>query len=152
MRKDKNFESKVEEMLFPYEGYYNILSTSNLGLKPADIILFNYNGSSRIGIVVASKRTSTGIFLSTRANTLLNVFLIDQLSSSLFKLVVDNLYNQEVRCTYSRAPKVLSSFLKKQNFRTFNTNEMVDTRKVIINVIKYKDEDNDANDLNELQE
>lgn len=145
-------QKRIFNLLFPFEGNYNIVTTSNLGLEPGDIILFTYlkkedgtailnykSGVERMGIVVSSKRSGEGVtFPSTRLNMLLNVFLIDSLSDSLFRAVVQTLYGKEKRCDYHLKPKMLDGFLKKQNFRTFNLRWVGGLKKVVINVEKYK--------------
>lgn len=145
-------QKKIEQLLFPYGGSYGLVSTSNLGLEPGDIILLTYlkqddgtvisnhkSGVERMGIVVSSKRSGEGVtFPSTRNNMLLNVFLIDSLSDSLFKAVVTVLYAKEKRCDYHLRPRVLNSFLKQQNFRTLNLRFVGNLKKVIINIQKFK--------------
>ena len=148
MKKDKitrSQEEEIEKILFPYEGNYGITSWSYLGVRPGDLVIFQYSGPSdqptfgtRLGIVVASRRTSSGLFISTRSNNLMNVFLLDQLSENLFSLVVNNLYNKEYRCTYRRAPKVLAAFMGKKNFRTLNVRYLKSFRKININIGKFK--------------
>lgn len=152
-RKEKaEAQKKIEQLLFPYEGNYGIVSTSNLGLEPGDIILLTYLkqsdgtvlsnpklGVERMGIVVSSRRTGEGVtFASTRNNMLLNVFLIDSLSDSLFRAVVNTFYNREKRCDYHLRPQVLNSFLKKENFRTLNLRFVGNLKKVIVNMEKFR--------------
>jgi len=151
MKKDKvtvERDKAIERMLFPYEGNYGITNWSYLGVRPGELVIFEYiklsdeGGQSmvgtRLGIVVASQRTSSGLFISTRSNNLMNVFLLDQLSEDLFSLVVNNLYNKEYRCTYKRAPKVLAAFMGKKNFRTLNVRYLKSFRKININIDKFK--------------
>lgn len=117
----KRIEGTVEEKLQGYR--YRLSQTSYLGLKPGDLIQFRYSGSSKYGLVVSSKRTSDGMFLSTRNNTLLNVVVLPGLSESMFSLVVNNLYENESACNYY-SPKIIGAFLGKQNFRTFNVSKI----------------------------
>lgn len=148
-------QKKVNDLLSPSEDddidvKANLLiGTSPIGLEPGDIIVFNYakmkdpkSGREiivpsnlspvRIGIVVTSLRTSTGTFLSTRNNTLLNVFLLDSLTKSFYKVVVNTLYLEEKKCDYYTRPRLLEGFLKKSNFRTLNVTYVKNIRKVII--------------------
>ena len=132
-----------------------LIGTSYAGLEPGDIILFSYlkvtdPGSgkevvlppratpTRLGIVVTSERTNTGHFLSTKNNILLNVFLLDTLSKSFYKVVVNTLYLDEKRCDYHKRPRLLKGYLKKENFRTLNTAYTRNIRKVIIETKKNK--------------
>jgi len=145
-------QKKIEQLLFPYQGNYGIVSTSNLGLEPGDIILLTYlkkddgttishhkSGVERMGIVVSSRRTGGGVtFPSTKLNMLLNVFLIDSLSDSLFRAVVKTFYAKEKRCDYHARPRVLQSFLKKENFRTLNLRWVGNLKKVTINIEKFR--------------
>jgi hypothetical protein len=117
----RRIEGTVEEKLQGYS--YRMSQTSYLGLRPGDLIQFRYSGSSKYGLVVSSKRTSDGMFLSTRNNTLLNVVVLPGLSESMFSLVVNNLYENESACNYY-SPKIIGAFLGKQNFRTFNVSKI----------------------------
>jgi hypothetical protein len=102
------------------QGYkYRLHSTSYLGLQPGDLIEFKYQGSLRNGLVVTSKRTSDGMFLSNLNNTLLNVVLVSELSEVMFSLMVNNLYKNKIACNYY-SPKIIGAFLGRQNFRTLN--------------------------------
>lgn len=102
------------------QGYkYRLHSTSYLGLQPGDLIEFKYQGSLRNGLVVASKRTTDGMFLSNLNNTLLNVVLVSELSEVMFSLMVNNLYKNKTACNY-HSPKIIGAFLGRQNFRTLN--------------------------------
>lgn len=103
--------------------------TSYLGLRPGDLIQVTYSGFTRYGLILSSKRTTSGIFLSTRGNDLINFMDIGGLSEAMFSLMINNLYNNESACKY-RSRMILSAFLGKQNFRTLNQNKMTDILKV----------------------
>lgn len=124
---------KIEELILEGEFGLNLSRISYAGIKPGDIVSFTYEQSSRLGLVVKSQRTSTGYFLSTRNNTLLNVFLLDSISSGLFSLLVNNLYKDRVRCSYMDAPRILGAFLGKDNFRTFNVARIENLFSLLIN-------------------
>jgi|TARA_R100000152_G_C6562147_1_gene32561 hypothetical protein len=121
----KSFSDKLENLAV------EVSETSYLGLRPGNIIQITYAGSLRYGLVVSSKRTSNGIFLSPRNNTLLNIVLIDSLSDAMFSLMVNNLYNNESACNYN-SPAIIGAFLGKQNFRTFNVSKIRNVLKVTI--------------------
>lgn len=121
----KSFSDKLENLAV------EVSETSYLGLRPGDMIQITYAGSLRYGLVVSSKRTSNGIFLSPRNNTLLNIVLIDSLSDAMFSLMVNNLYNNESACNYN-SPAIIGAFLGKQNFRTFNVSKIRNVLKVTI--------------------
>ena len=126
----KKLQENVQNLLLDYEGY-SIHETSFYGLRPGDLITFRYDGIERFGLVVRSRRTQSGYFLSTRNNTLLNVFQLESLSSGLFESMVNNLYRNRVRCTYRNSPKILGAFLGS-GFRTFNVAKIQDIRTILI--------------------
>lgn len=141
MRRSKA-ELEVEKILFPYDGNYSISNFSYLGLRPGDLIIFDYDRDSRtysprLGLVVASRRGPNGSFMSTRNNNLINVFLLNSLSEALFELIVNNLYGKATKCTYKGAPKILGAFMGRNNFRTFNSAIIGSLKKVTINVNKF---------------
>lgn len=116
-------QMEPEKYLQPYSGKIKLFRTSYLGVQPGDLIFFNYSdGSKRFGLVVSSSRTSSGIFLSTRNNTLMNVFQIEGLSDAMFDIVVNNLYKNVEVCSYYNK-RMLRVFFK-EDFRTFNVAEM----------------------------
>tara|TARA_R110000782_G_scaffold63000_3_gene129232 strand:+ start:122 stop:508 length:387 start_codon:yes stop_codon:yes gene_type:complete len=101
-----------------------VRETSYLGLQAGDLIQFGYLGTSRFGLVVASKRTRNGYFLSTQNNTLLNVVEVDRLTEGMFSLMINNLYKNRVACNYS-SPRIIGMFLGDDNFKTFNVSKIV---------------------------
>jgi hypothetical protein len=111
---------------------YSFSETSYLGLRPGDLIQVTYEGSTRYGLVVSSRRTSDGMFLSTRNNTLINLVIVQGLSQAMFSLMVNNLYSNRNACNYY-SPKILGAFLGRRNFRTLNIAKMKDILKVVIN-------------------
>jgi len=106
-----------------------LTETSYLGLKPGDIVQITYGGSLRYGLVVSSRRTSDGMFLSSRNNTLLNFVQAETLSEAMFSLMVNNLYKNETACDYN-SPAIIGAFLGKRNFRTFNVAKIRNILKV----------------------
>lgn len=111
---------------------YRLSETSYLGLRPGDLVHISYGGSTRYGLIVSSRRTTDGMFLSGRNNTLLNFVMVQGLSQAMFSLMVNNLYNNEVACNYY-SPAIIGAFLGKQNFRTLNVAKIRDVLKVTIN-------------------
>jgi hypothetical protein len=122
---DPSLQEKLEGLSFRTK------ETSYLGLRPGDLIQVTYDGSLRYGIVVSSRRTSRGLFLSTQNNTLLNIVLVRGLSEAMFSLMINNLYNNEKACNYY-SPAIIGAFMGKQNFRTFNVTKARDIIKVDI--------------------
>jgi hypothetical protein len=112
----------IEELFFDTDYEISLTRTSYAALQAGDLVSFDYqDGTSRWGLVVKSKRSGTkGYFLSTQDNLLLNIFQLDGITQSMMGLIVNNLYKNRIRCTYKNAPKILSSFIGKDNFRTFN--------------------------------
>jgi len=119
----RQLTQSIQDDLTGYD--YKLKETSYLGLRPGDLIQFTYNGGVRFGLVVKSKRTGTGVFLSSRYNKLLNVVQTGSLSEAMFSLMVNNLYKNRSACSY-HSPNILSLFLGKQNFRTFNVSYVED--------------------------
>ncbi len=112
-------------------GNYSVRETSYLGLVAGDLIQISYGGSYRFGLVVASRRTSTGLFLSSQNNRLLNVVLLDTISEAMFSLMVNNLYRNQSACNYHNK-RIIGAFLGKDNFRTFNVSKVTDILKIEI--------------------
>ena len=110
---------------------YRLSESSYLGLRPGDLIHLTYEGSLRYGLVVSSRRTTDGMFLSTRNNTLINIVMVQGLSEAMFSLMVNNLYSNQVACNYY-SPAIIGAFLGKKNFRTLNVAKMRDILKVTI--------------------
>tara|TARA_R110000782_G_C14679783_1_gene399891 strand:+ start:240 stop:629 length:390 start_codon:yes stop_codon:yes gene_type:complete len=102
---------------------YRAIETSYLGLRAGDLIQFSYVGSPRFGLVVASKRTSNGYFLSTQNNTLLNVVEVTKLTEGMFSLMINNLYKNRIACNY-HSPRIIGMFLGDDNFKTFNVSKI----------------------------
>lgn len=125
-----NISEELQEDLLSYS--YRIAETSYLGLRPGDLIQLSYSGSTKYGLVVSSRRTSDGMFLSSRNNTLLNFVIVEGLSEAMFSLMVNNLYNNETACNYY-SPAIIGAFLGKQNFRTLNVAKIRNILKVSIN-------------------
>jgi hypothetical protein len=114
---------------------YRAIETSYLGLKPGDLIQFGYVESSRFGLVVSSKRTSNGYFLSTQKNTLLNIVEVTKLTEGMFSLMINNLYKNRTACNY-HSPRIIGMFLGDDNFKTFNISKI--TNILSINIGKKK--------------
>lgn len=130
MRSSKKIDNSVKEALNNYTKF-NFVATTWVGLRPGDLIIFNYTAplkvtknttlGRRVGLVVKSRKShNLGYRLSSKLNTLLNIYLIDNLSPAMIDLVINNLYQNRGRATYNNTPKVLDAFLNKKNFRTLN--------------------------------
>ena len=135
-----------------FDDNLKVVETAVAGVMAWDIVSFNYAGSERLGLVVKSRRTDfSGSFRSTRGNTLLNVFLLDSISNSDCRLIINTLYRNRIRATYVNSPKVLSAFLGKENFRTFNAALIADIRLyLIINKDEVKEEEEKIPEEDEL--
>lgn len=119
---------KIQEKLSTLE--YKARGKSYTGLNPGDLITFGYSGSTRLGLVVSSRRASRGVFLSTQKNRLLNVVEVDGLTEAMFSLMVNNLYKNRTACNY-HSPRIIGAFLGKDNFKTFNIAK-------IANIVSYE--------------
>ena len=114
-----------EEYIAENEKEFSINETSFYGLKPGDLITFDYEGKHRgFGLVVKSKRAPSGYFLSSSNNTLLNVFLLGAVNNGIFDVMINILYKDRSRCTYKGTPRILGSLLGR-NFRTFNVSKII---------------------------
>ena len=112
----------------PYDGRIRVKRVAFLSLRPGDLVLHNYTyenkkgrivSGRRFGIVLSSKRTRNGHFLSTQNNTLLNLLLLESISEQLFTSVVNILYKNRKKCEYW-TPAILQAFFGKENLRTFD--------------------------------
>jgi hypothetical protein len=118
-KKDKN--EGVEALETEYDQKIVQREVPVFGLKAGDLIKFDYQGSARFGIVVRSRRSKfNGIFKSTRGNDLLNIFLLNSITTHGIRLIINTLYKNRIRATYLNTPKILGAFLGNDNFRTFN--------------------------------
>lgn len=116
-----------------FDDNLKVVETAVAGVMAGDVVSFNYQGSERLGLVVKSRRTDfSGSFKSTRGNTLLNVFLLNSITNADCRLIINTLYRNRIRSTYVNSPKILSAFLGKENFRTFNVGLIADIRLYLI--------------------
>lgn len=116
-----------------FDDNLKVIETAVAGVMAGDVVSFNYQGSERLGLVVKSRRTDfSGSFKSTRGNTLLNVFLLNSITNADCRLIINTLYRNRIRSTYVNSPKILSAFLGKENFRTFNVGLIEDIRLYLI--------------------
>lgn len=116
----------LEEIMDEYNHSLIVKGVSKLSLLPGDILMINSEEyGSRLVLVVKSERTSTGQFISTRNNLLLNVFQLDLITLDMFKIVVNILYKNRTKCTYKNTPKILGAFLKETSFRTLNVRKII---------------------------
>lgn len=116
-----------------FDDNLKVVETAVAGVMAGDVVSFNYQGSERLGLVVKSRRTDfSGSFRSTRGNTLLNVFLLNSITNADCRLIINTLYRNRIRSTYVNSPKILSAFLGKENFRTFNVGLIEDIRLYLI--------------------
>lgn len=117
-----------------YQDRLFLRGTPSLGLFPGDILRFNYSdGTERLGLVVKSKRAPNGKFLSSRNNLLLNIFLLEDISLPMLDVIVNTLYRDKNRCSYSNSPKILGAFFTRDSFRTFNLKKVSRIYKIEIN-------------------
>lgn len=130
-RQSRTLSETLNNFLTPYAESMIVRETSWLGVLPGDLVHFDYPGSSRSGLVVSSRRTARGYFLSPRGNTLLNIVEIEALTDSMFSLMINNLYKNRAACNYY-SPRIIGSFMGKENFKTFNVAEITNFLSVSI--------------------
>lgn len=117
-------EENISNLLSEYSFKFN--ETSYLGLRPGDLVQFTYDGVRRCGLVVSSKRTSSGHFISTLGNYLINIMIVtDGLSTPRFSYLVDRLYRKPAMCSYNRL-SLVRALLGKDNFRTYKIGKITD--------------------------
>lgn len=115
---------EIGEIIVEYAGRVKLRKTSYMGHSPGDIVYFAYEDKARLGMVVSSARTENGIFLSTRLNTLINMFLLEPVSPDTFEAILNILYKNPTKCSYWGSPVVLGSLFGIENFRTFDVSKM----------------------------
>lgn len=101
--------------------------TSYSSLRPGDLIQFSFRGQLRHGFVISSRRTGSGLFLSTRNKSLVNVMVADTLSDAAFYFLLDNIYDNQHKADYF--------YLKSSGFAgtysNFRTIPLLGIRKII---------------------
>ena len=125
----RKLSKRTEEQLNDYQ--YSVTETSFLGLRAGALIQLDYGNTSRLGLVVSSRRTNSGYFLSTKKNILLNVVEVDQLTEGMFSLMINNLYRNASACNY-HSPRILGAFLGNDNFKTFNVSKITNILRINI--------------------
>lgn len=93
-------------------------------ISPGDVLVLRYNGSYEVVLVVANKRSSSGIFLSSRNNILLSCFSLSTKSPQIINLVLDNLYKNRKVASYQNIKSNLSVILGVSSYRTFKLNKV----------------------------
>tara|TARA_R100001591_G_scaffold115811_1_gene131913 strand:+ start:299 stop:880 length:582 start_codon:yes stop_codon:yes gene_type:complete len=102
---DREFRERIKET-DPKERIVRAPETSYLGLKPGDLIQFQYVTESKNnvyqGLVVATKRSGARGFRFARTtfNTILQVLTVNELSDELLQFVVNNLYKNRILSRY----------------------------------------------------
>jgi hypothetical protein len=118
---------RIDQYFQPYYGRIAVRQVSPLSVRPGDLIMFDYplpgtvatNPGKRLGLVLSSRRTSNGHFLSTQDNTLLNVLLMETVSAQMFDTMINILYKNRKYCNYW-SPVILGVFFGKESLRTFD--------------------------------
>jgi len=122
-----NFSDEIKETLLNLgqsaEGA--VARKPHSGFMPGDIVLFNYPPLSeqRMTLVVSNKRGS-GIFISSRGNKLVSCFRLNDASSEILPIILQNLYKNRKKASYSGILKGLSALLGSRNYRTYKLNNM----------------------------
>ena len=106
-------------------------------MTPGNVLVFTYPPSSRIRkdrtqypgiqrvcLIVRIKR-GDGVFTSTQNNTLVAAFELNNESSGVVEIILENLYKKRRRSSYyGKIKKSLVSLLGVDSFRTFNLEMM----------------------------
>jgi len=124
-----SFDESLVKSLQPA---YNIkfVNTSYLGLVAGDMVVVSYGGSTRVGFIMSSSRTSTnGLFsVTSTKNTLLNFVDGTSINGLMFRKIVDRLYNKDsepivYEFDYSSGGS-LAGVAVKDRFKTLNISEI----------------------------
>jgi hypothetical protein len=121
---------------------YTVREVPRLGLRPGDLIEFEYgySGGRRYGIVLKTDNHPNGIFFSTLDNSLYNVLTCESLDVGTFLKLLHIMYGNETRATYKialgiaplnppakRIPKRQPTYPRSvKDFRTLNISELRD--------------------------
>ena len=132
---DRGLRSELGSRLLEFKNY-SVAETSYLALRPGNLIEFTYGGQPRYGIVISSKRSSGGIFLSYQYNTLSTVLACDSLDEATFSELLNTMYGNEVAATYSTAKSMPSLKTTGKSYvgncRTLNVSVLSDIYKVTL--------------------
>lgn len=101
-------------------------------MTPGDILAFNYEGSSRIVLIISTKR-GRGVFLSSRMNLLVSVVDLDLSRPSTF-MFIKALHKNIKGSNYLKLRRSIFSVLGKENFRTFDLQKMRDINEVAVRI------------------
>tara|TARA_R110002051_G_scaffold314897_1_gene392498 strand:+ start:256 stop:717 length:462 start_codon:yes stop_codon:yes gene_type:complete len=116
-------------------------------MRPGDIFIFRYwmppgkdrTGSftQRVSLVVRNKRTSDGVFVSTRNNELLSCFNLEGEPDVIVDTIVENLYKKRRRASYwGKIAQSLTTILGHDSYRTYKLSNMKQTYKVYYKGLK----------------
>jgi len=103
-------------------------SASISSLKPGSVISCFYDGRLRLALVVKTKKTTSGLYTSSRGNKLLTLFLLNSITDDKIGTVINTVYKEKNISDYKQLPKLKS--LKELNvrfterFRTFNISKI----------------------------
>ena len=132
--KIKNFLGELGEFK---KKWLRPVPTSASRMIPGNVFVFTYPQSSRIRkdrtqhpgiqricLIVRIKR-GDGVFTSTQNNTLVAAFELNNESSGVVEIILENLYKKRRRSSYyGKIKKSLVSLLGVDSFRTFNLEMM----------------------------
>jgi hypothetical protein len=77
-------------------------------------------GVLRHGFVISSRRTSSGIFMSTKNNSLYNVIDANQLEDSTFQYLLNTIYNDDTKADYHSLKLEIGSLNKNTGVTSIN--------------------------------
>jgi len=100
-------------------------------LQPGDLVLFQYSGQQRFCFVTRTKNRQS-LWLSSRGNTLVACFQLQNLSSETMEILIPKLYKNR-KITYQQTKKGLTMLFGENNFRTFNTLKIADLYEITLN-------------------
>lgn len=122
-----NFLSEINEF---EQKWLRPMPASASRMTPGNVLVFKYpqSGSGpqvqRICLIVRIKR-GDGVFKSTQNNTLVAVFELNNESSTVVEIILENLYKKRRRSSYyGKIKESLVSLLGVDSFRTFNLEMM----------------------------
>lgn len=120
------YANKIKEAFGIGDDLYNLIERRiDIGqAQTGDLLTFNYKQSNFMTFVVKNKRTSTGLFTSTKGNRLLSTYRVDHLSMDTLQIILKTLNKYDRIRTSLSYEKQLNGFLSlvggSDKYRTFD--------------------------------
>jgi len=126
-------QSLVDSLRLKYD--VALTSTSYLGLAPGDIVVVTYPRKDvsnrrginlpRLGFIMSSSKSSNGLRISSKLNTLLNFVDVEGISDNDFLDIIDRLYREDLEPEVGEFTYAANGNIA--DFKTFNVTEISGT-------------------------